>query len=71
MTVEEYLNHFNKMVKDHPEIKKLDICYSQDDEGNNFYQVNFTPSVGKKEDYEFELLKDPKQWVNANSVCIN
>lgn len=71
MTVEKYLNYFNKMVKDHPEIKKLNICYSQDDEGNEFYEVNFTPTVGIKDDYEFDSIKDPKDWKNANSICIN
>jgi hypothetical protein len=71
MTVKEYLNHFNKMVKDHPEIENLDICYSMDDEGNCFYPVNFTPSVGIKDSDDFDTLKKFKDWKNANAVCIN
>ncbi len=71
MTFKEYLNNLKKLAKDNPDLLKLDVCYSQDDEGNYFHSVVFTPSVGNKDDYEFETLKDPKQWVNANAICIN
>lgn len=45
MTLEKYLSHLNVMVEANPNILKLQVIYSSDDEGSNYDFVKFVPSL--------------------------
>lgn len=63
MKLREYAAHIAALAKAHPD---ADVVYSADDEGNNFQQVYYAPSVGRFTHREFEQTTD-----NPNAVCIN
>ena len=69
MTLEEYLEHINEQVKKHPELLKLEVIYSVDDEGNRFEKAVFKPSPGVYDDGSFEASNKPTE--NSNAFCIN
>lgn len=84
MTLREYIQSLEDFIKYNPESENYLVVYSEDDEGNRFYPVYFSPTLGSynKEDKEFisydaieeqvelgERDKDDRPQLNA--VCIN
>jgi hypothetical protein len=62
------------MLKRNPEIEHYEVIYSQDDEGNSFQKVNFTPTVVLAENLENSYVKVASSINNiseGNAVCIN
>ena len=50
---------------------KPEMCYSKDDEGNQFNDVIFEPTVGFKDKYDFTAETEPSFEGSVNCVCIN
>jgi len=80
MTLKEYLDHLNKMVKKHPEYLNLEVVYAEDDEGNAYYPVDYKPVAGVyyPEDNYFETCKYDEDYneieldeKDINAICIN
>ena len=46
MKLKDFLDNINKMVEENPSILDLDVVYARDPEGNGFYPVYYTPSIG-------------------------
>ena len=69
MTVREYLQNLNHIVKEHPELLDTIAIYAGDQEGNTHFTVYYTPTLGIFNDDGFkdELGDDEK----ANALCIN
>lgn len=66
MTLKEYANAINKLLKENPEAKNFQVVSSSDEEGNCFNPVFFEPSLGFYEEGGFNNDND-----NNNAVCIN
>ena len=74
MKLSEYIKSLNESLKNYGD---LDVIYSSDDEGNDFKEINFIPSVGyyDKENREwletadFDMAEDDR--VHINSICVN
>jgi dihydroorotase-like cyclic amidohydrolase len=74
MKVRNYVNTLIEMLKNNPEIEDYEVIYSQDDEGNSYQKVNFTPTVVLTSDLgnsyvEIQsIINNPKE---GNAICIN
>ena len=66
MTLNQYIQHLGKLLKDCPEAKDYQVVTSSDDEGNSFNPVNFRPGTGNYDGGEFSSDGDP-----INAVCLN
>ena len=73
MKLKDFIENLNKFVKDDPKCLEFDVITSEDDEGNGYSLVYYTPSKGmfdgedfqtEREDYEIE--ED-----DFNALCIN
>ena len=75
MKLKEYIENLNLLVAKNPEYAELDVIYSADDEGNQYFPIAYEPTIGFHQRGEFycqhELedfdLSDKK----PNSICIN
>lgn len=68
ITLEEYIRLLQKVAKEHPSAKKLQVIYSSDDEWNSFHNVWSAPTIWNfDEDGEFM----DSDITSANAVCIN
>lgn len=66
MTLREYRETLNNFIKENPKALDMEVIYSQDDEGNAFYPVIYTPCLKRYNGYG-EIADDE----NPNTVCIN
>ena len=74
MTFRNYTNTLIEMLKRNPEIEHYEVIYSQDDEGNSFQKVNFTPTVVLAENLQNSYVKVASSINNineGNAICIN
>lgn len=78
MTLREYIKTLQEFLQENPKLADATVIYSGDDEGNDFHEVDFEPTMGFFEDdcQDFVPLEqfddadfDPDEDVNA--VCIN
>jgi hypothetical protein len=67
MTLKEYAENINTLLKKRPETADFVVVTSRDDEGNGFNLVYYAPSVGNynKDDNDFTVEKE------LNAVCVN
>ena len=81
MKLKEYLIHLKKAVDADNSLLDMELVYAIDDEGNDFRQVNFLPTLGIFKQGEF-ISKDKIEEYNEdyeteysdndiNSLCIN
>ena len=81
MKLKEYLSHLKKAVNADNSLLDMELVYAIDDEGNDFRQVNFLPTLGIFKQGEF-ISKDEIEEYNEdyeteysdndiNSLCIN
>lgn len=81
MKLKEYLSHLKKAVDADNSLLDMELVYAIDDEGNDFRQVNFLPTLGIFKQGEF-ISKDEIEEYNENyeteysdndinSLCIN
>jgi len=70
MKLKEYADQIAKLAKDYPNV---DVCYSIDDEGNEFRPVYYHAAVGMWVSNEFYPKAEAKQIEGSfiNAVCIN
>ena len=75
MNLKEYLKHLNKIVEKNPEALEYEVIYSKDDEGNEFGEVNFKPTLGFLDDENEYTDIDSEDWIELeeqpNVICIN
>ena len=45
MTLNEYIEHLQTLVKNDPSLGDAPVMYAVDDEGNGFDEINFEPQV--------------------------
>ena len=70
MTFAEYITSLKDFAAEHPESLGMVAVCSGDDEGNNYSQVVFNPTMGlfERREKQFQQLDNEEQ---ANAVCIN
>lgn len=72
MTLNEYIESLQEIVKENPENGDLLVIYSSDGEGNYFDTVYWSPTLGYYEDNEFQTSnEEDEDEISINSVCIN
>lgn len=75
MTLKEYLDNLNKLVKENPETLDMQVITSKDDEGNGFSLVYYPPSKGIYKNGEFISLEPCESYKRysskPNAVCVN
>ena len=74
MTFRNYVNTLITMLKNNPEIEHYEVIYSQDDEGNGYQKVNFSPTVmlsDNLQDYHIEIESSINKPEEGNVICIN
>ena len=64
MKLKEYIKKLEKIAKKNPNAL---VITSSDDEGNDFHEVVFDPTLGNFKDREF----DPESGEKPNAVCLN
>ena len=69
-TFETYIGLINKLYKDNPDLKEVQVITAGDDEGNSFHPVIYSPSKGTiDEENQFIEYKQNNKAVNA--ICLN
>lgn len=74
MKLKEYAQHIALLAQRHP---YLEVIHSGDDEGNYYYPVHYTPTIGHFSQGEFkskeETLKENGNGDGGfvNAICIN
>lgn len=83
ITVQQLIEHLQKMVDLHPKIKDFQVIYSHDDEGNEYQRVINLPAICEldnpnQEGYRnlevkgfFDYGKGKTYYKNCNAICIN
>lgn len=69
MILSEYIAKLQKIIMENPEAGNYTVVYSQDDEGNYFYNVHFSPSLGYFDGDE--CFSSEADLEDINSICIN
>lgn len=77
MKANEYVQNLVQLLKKNPEIGELEVIYSQDDEGNTYQKVFYSPSLMKTEGLQNQYVEgviniDPDEIdVETSALCIN
>jgi hypothetical protein len=75
MTLTEYTNSLNKLLKQRPDLGEMAVITSSDDEGNDFGPVYFEPCAGWFEDRDFTreqmISPETEEMLRVNAVCVN
>jgi len=66
MKLKTYIRFLKQLIDNNPGSKNMDVIYSIDEEGNEFKEVSFPPSIGK---YKKESFNPESR--NPNAICIN
>ena len=70
MTFKEYVTNLTQLLIENPELGEKKAVYAKDNEGNEFKEVYFSPSIGYFDsDGDFTVAGSENDKVNA--VCIN
>ncbi len=71
MTLKEYIDQLNKLVKENPKALKYTVINAIDDEGNAFNEIYHSPSIGMfNGEYNGEFDSECKK-SECNAVCVN
>lgn len=75
MKLKDYIKNLQNIVEQNPDYADLDVI-TEDDEGNGFHTIYFTPSVGMvDEDYESFVDCESEDFSEGdyeiNCVCVN
>lgn len=74
MTLNEYIEQLQHLIKENPLAANMEVIYSKDDEGNGYDGVYFSPTVGFFNDSEFiptDQMDEYEIEEDSNAVCIN
>ena len=75
MTLKQYIEMLQKFVEENPETLEFEVIYAEDDEGNGYGNIVYSPSKGVFDDGEFYTEKNLEegdyQPSDMNAVCIN
>ena len=75
MKLKEYIENLNLLIAENPEYAELDVIYSADDEGNQYFPVIYEPTIGFHQKGEFYCPHEFEDFDLAdkkpNSICIN
>lgn len=69
MTFKEYVTNLTQLLIENPELAEKKAVYAKDNEGNEYREVYFSPSIGYFGDGDFTVAGSENDEVNA--VCIN
>jgi len=70
MKLSEYIKNLQQYEK---EYGHLNVIYSADDEGNNFKNVIYSPSLGYYDGEDYMFVDEDEDYFHedVNCVCIN
>ena len=74
MNLNKYIARLVELVESNPKYGELTVITASDDEGNDYNEVHFDPSLGNFEDAEFTLYEedeDDDEQPDVNAVCVN
>lgn len=77
MKFKDYVKTLNEILATNPESAEYDVIYSIDEEGNDFKNIYYTPTVGYYDSggfisvEQFEEYEDEGYDCIINSVCVN
>jgi|TARA_Y100000310_G_scaffold127848_3_gene126991 hypothetical protein len=72
MKLKDYVENLNKLLKERPEMAEYLVVTSKDDEGNEFNEVCFDPTVGCYYEDGKEFIEEyPFVDSKPNAVCVN
>lgn len=75
MKFKQYIEMLQKFIEENPETSEYEAIYSEDDEGNGFGKINFSPTKGVYEYGEFiteaNLEDEEMDPSEMNAVCVN
>jgi hypothetical protein len=76
MKFREYLAQLNEIATKNPETLDLDVVTADDDEGNSYSRVSYSPTIGHLNDEEEFIGADSfEEWDlnndDTNAICIN
>lgn len=80
MKLKDFLENINQMIQENPDLLEFEVVYAKDDEGNEFDNITYEPSLGyfdvadwnfiHKDNFE-EMQDDGWDDLEVNSICIN
>ena len=70
-TFKTYIEWVNKLYKDNPNLKEVQVITAGDDEGNSFHPVVYSPVPGHFEDGSFYTVEKDEDGNYINAVCLN
>lgn len=72
MTLKEYIESLQEFVKENPTSADLTVVTAKDSEGNGFWPVYYSPSIGNFHNNEFTAEEDfDGEDYEINAVCVN
>ena len=74
MTLKEFMENIEGIVKNNPDVLEMEVVTSIDDEGNGFNKVYIKPTLGyyDADDEEFYNENDEDEDMNPNNaICVN
>jgi hypothetical protein len=75
MTLKQYIEMLQKFAEENPETLEFEVIYAEDDEGNGYGRIAYSPSKGVFDDGEFftenNFEDEDYQPSDINAVCIN
>jgi hypothetical protein len=71
MTLREYIFHLQEFAKKDKRTLDLPVVYSVDDEGNDFKEVLFNPTLMKLTNGSVDFIERGEQFDDRFKVCIN
>jgi hypothetical protein len=75
MKLKDFLNELNHLIVKQPEILEFEVVYSVDDEGNAYFPVNYSPTLGIYNNLEFHTSAEASEFKLdqsiPNAICIN
>lgn len=76
MTLKQYIETLQKFADENPEALNFEVIYSEDDEGNGFNRISYSPSLGVYDEDEgfwtsTNLKENRYKLTDMNAVCIN
>lgn len=74
MKLKDYLENLNKLVAENPEALDYKVLVASDEEGNNYDEVCYGPSIGFYDTRDFSFTDDSdssRKNTILNAICIN
>ena len=70
MTLKEYVDQLNEIIKKNPAAANYEVVYSVDNKDYGFAPIDFPPIIGKLEDGGFLPEDEFEEGESPDSVCL-